>query len=198
VTGAEQPPQLQQYSRLLKFDAEKRMLHAHYFLCLPREVTHCGFFNSLAKILQSKISCDRVRLTIYESETDSLVWFAKAAGIGVKFMDSNNVPLRGHLARDAIATAVTFLSIEKRRKKYPKTFGLLFHRYCEEAEDGTLVKVLCQILGITKENLAKLDECQNQAERILILLEAFGDRIRSFERNFNYIFRKKRLLATSG
>ncbi|NLW81274.1 MAG: sigma-54-dependent Fis family transcriptional regulator [Desulfovibrionales bacterium] len=78
---------------------------------LVREVTPEGFFNSLAAILQSKIGCDRVSLTIYESATDSLAWFAKAAGIGVTCMDSGDAPLRGHLARNAIATAAPIVSL---------------------------------------------------------------------------------------
>ncbi len=64
------------------------MLHVPDSLYQPIEVTPEGFFSSLAKILQSKIGCDRVSLTIYESATDSLAWFAKAAGICVTCMDS--------------------------------------------------------------------------------------------------------------
>jgi transcriptional regulator with GAF, ATPase, and Fis domain len=99
---------------------EKRMTHAPASLyqslleinnILVREVTPDGFFGTLATILQSKIGCDRVSLTIYESETDSLAWFAKAAGIGVTCMDSSNVPLRGHLARNAISTAAPVVSL---------------------------------------------------------------------------------------
>jgi transcriptional regulator with GAF, ATPase, and Fis domain len=70
---------------------------------LVREVTPDGFFTSLAKILQSKTGCDRVSLSIYESETDTLAWFAKAAGVHVKCMDSK-VPLRGPMAWKAIST----------------------------------------------------------------------------------------------
>jgi len=73
---------------------------------------------------------------------------------------------------------------------------LLFHRCCEEAEDCTLGKALCQILGITLENLKKLGEVQSQAERIL--LEAFRDGIRSLGRNFDYIFNEQRLLTANG
>jgi len=65
-----------------------------------------------------------------------------------------------------VMTRYIFLSIEKRRTEDPRTLGLLFHRCCEEAEDCTLVKELCQILGITLENMKKLGEAQNQAERI--------------------------------
>lgn len=71
---------------------------------LVREVTPDSFFRSLAAILQSKIGCDRISLTIHESETDSLAWFAKAEGIGVSRMDSGAEPVRGHLARTAIET----------------------------------------------------------------------------------------------
>ncbi|PKN43715.1 MAG: hypothetical protein CVU60_01485 [Deltaproteobacteria bacterium HGW-Deltaproteobacteria-18] len=63
-----------------------------------------------------------------------------------------------------------FLSIEKRRTEDPRTLGLLFHCCCEEAADCIPVKALCLILGITREILKKLDEGQNQAERILIRL----------------------------
>ncbi len=78
---------------------------------LVREVTPDGFFNSLATILQSKIGCDRVSLTIYESETNSLAWFAKAVGIGVSRMDSDSAPLRGPLARAAIATVAPVIAL---------------------------------------------------------------------------------------
>lgn len=73
-----------------------------------------------------------------------------------------------------VMTRYIFLSIEKRRTEDPRTLGLLFfHRCREEAEDCTLVRVLCQILGITLENLKKLGEAQSQAERML--LEAFQE-----------------------
>ena len=50
----------------------------------------------------------------------------------------------------------------------------LFALYCcKEAEDSTLVKAQCQILGIILENLKKLGDGQNQAERVL--LESFRD-----------------------
>ena len=91
--------------------AENSMLHTPDSLyqslleinnILVQEVTPEGFFSSLAKILQSKIGCDRVSLTIYESETDSLAWFAKAAGIGVTCMDSGDMPLRSSAAKTAL------------------------------------------------------------------------------------------------
>jgi len=59
----------------------------------------------------------------------------------------------------------------------------------------TLIKALCQILGITLDNLKKLGGNQSQAERIL--LEAFRDGMRSLGRNFDYIFIEKRLLAAN-
>ncbi|MGE4443235.1 MAG: transposase [Desulfomicrobium sp.] len=95
-----------------------------------------------------------------------------------------------------VMTRYIFLSIEKRRTEDPRTLGLLFHRCCEEAEDCTLVKALCQILGITLENLKKLGDNQSQAERIL--LEAFQEGMRSLGHNFNYIFNEQRLLAANG
>ena len=95
-----------------------------------------------------------------------------------------------------VMTRYIFLSIEKRRTEDPRTLGLLFHRCCEEAEDCNLVKALCQILGITLENLKKLGEAQSQAERIL--LEAFQEGMRSLGRNFDYIFNEQRLLAANG
>ena len=75
------------------------------------------------------------------------------------------------------STPLRTLAFPGWRTEDPRTLGLLFHRCCEEAEDCTLVKALCQILGITLENLKKLGEAQNQAERIL--LDAFRDGIRS-------------------
>jgi len=95
-----------------------------------------------------------------------------------------------------VMTRYIFLSIEKRRTEDPRTLGLLFHRCCEEAEDCTLVKALCQILDITLENLKKLGDNQSQAERIR--LEAFQEGMRSLGRNFDYIFNEQRLLAANG
>jgi hypothetical protein len=95
-----------------------------------------------------------------------------------------------------VMTRYIFLSIEKRRTEDPRTLGLLFHRCCEEAEDCTFVKALCQILGITLENLKKLGDAQSQAERIL--LEAFQEGMRSLGHNFDYIFNEQRLLAANG
>jgi hypothetical protein len=45
-----------------------------------------------------------------------------------------------------------FLSIEKRRTDDPRTLGILFHHFCDEAADCTLVEALGRIL----ENLHKI------------------------------------------
>jgi hypothetical protein len=80
------------------------------------------------------------------------VFFARQAASGT----GERVPGPGHRCLIAhttiVMTSYIFLSIEKRRTEDPRTLGLLFHRCCEEAEDCTLVKALCQILGITLEN----------------------------------------------
>ncbi len=93
-------------------------------------------------------------------------------------------------------TRYIFLSIEKRRTEDPRTLGLLFHRCCEEAEDCTLVKALCQILGITLENLKNLGHDQSQAQHFL--LEAFREGLRSLGRDFDYIFNEQSWLAANG
>jgi len=69
---------------------------------LVREVTPDGLFRCLAESLQHMVGCDRISLTIYQTETDSLTWFAQAEGISVTRMDTNTVPVRGPLARGAI------------------------------------------------------------------------------------------------
>ena len=69
---------------------------------LVREVTPEGLFRCLAETLKPMVNCDRISLTIYESETDTLTWFAHAEGITVNRMDTDNVPVRGPLARYAI------------------------------------------------------------------------------------------------
>ena len=71
---------------------------------LVREVTPDGLFSCLAKYFQTHFGCDRVSLTIYQSETDTLYWFALAEGVTITQMDSDNLPLRGPLARMAIET----------------------------------------------------------------------------------------------
>ena len=69
---------------------------------LVREVTPNGLFRCLANYFQTRFGCDRVSLTIYEPETDTLSWFASAEGVTINQMDSDNVPLRGPFARMAI------------------------------------------------------------------------------------------------
>ncbi len=110
---------------------------------------------------------------------------------------------QGHRDFDALIAHTTivmtryiFLSIEKRGTEDPRTLGLLFRRCCEEAEACTLVKALCQLLGITLENLKKLGEVQSQVERIQ--LEAFPDGLLSLGRNVDYIYNEQRLLAANG
>ncbi|GAU08260.1 transposase [Desulfoplanes formicivorans] len=49
-----------------------------------------------------------------------------------------------------------FLSIEKRRADDPRTLGILFHHFCEEAVDCTLIEALSRILGEIVENLHKI------------------------------------------
>lgn len=58
-------------------------------------------------------------------------------------------------------TRYIFLNIEKCRTEDPRTLGLLFHRCCEEAEDFTLVKALCQILDITLAIMNNLGDAQS-------------------------------------
>lgn len=69
---------------------------------LVREVTRDGLFQRLASYLQENFGCDRVSLTIYQPETNSLSWFASAEGIGITQMDIGHEPERGPLARMAI------------------------------------------------------------------------------------------------
>jgi Transcriptional regulator containing GAF, AAA-type ATPase, and DNA binding domains len=85
---------------------------------LVREVTPEGLFRCLAEILKPMVNCDRISLTIYEPETDSLTWFAHAEGISVKRMDTGNVPVRGPLARRAIQSGqpVVALNLEEYAK----------------------------------------------------------------------------------
>ena len=71
---------------------------------LVRETTPEGLFKSLAKNLQPIVGFDRCSLSIYDQEGDSLSWFARAEGVHVTCMDSWQTPLRGPLARKAIAT----------------------------------------------------------------------------------------------
>lgn len=69
---------------------------------LVREVTRDGLFQRLASYLQANFGCDRVSLTIYQPQTNSLSWFATAEGIGITQMDMGRKPERGPLARMAI------------------------------------------------------------------------------------------------
>ena len=71
---------------------------------LVREISPEGLFRCLADTLKPMVDCDRISLTIYESETDSLTWFAQAEGIIVTRMDTSNLPVRGPFARKAIQT----------------------------------------------------------------------------------------------
>lgn len=69
---------------------------------LVREVTPEGLFRCLATSLKQMVNCDRLSLTIYDAETDTLDWFARAEGVAVTRMDSADSPVRGPLARLAI------------------------------------------------------------------------------------------------
>ncbi len=70
---------------------------------LISEVDSDKFFNCLANYFQEKFSCDRISLSIYRAESDSLDWFAAALGVNVTKMDGKQ-PLRGPLCRLAITT----------------------------------------------------------------------------------------------
>ena len=82
---------------------------------LIREVTPDSLFRCLAESLKQMVACDRISLTIHEPETDTLFWFARAEGITVTRMDSDNVPLRGPFARLAIQSGrpVAVLRLEE-------------------------------------------------------------------------------------
>jgi len=69
-------------------------------------------------------------------------------------------------------TRYIFLCIEKRRIDAPRTLGILFHHFCQEAEDCTLLESLGKILGVVMENLHELKKLPaNILERILELFQ---------------------------
>ena len=78
---------------------------------LVREVTPGGLFRCLAESLKQMVNCDRISLTIYDPATDTLTWFARAEGISVTRMDSDNMPLRGPLARLAIQSSQPVIAL---------------------------------------------------------------------------------------
>ena len=85
---------------------------------LVREVTPDGLFRCLAESLKQMVDFDRLSLTIYEPETDTLTWFARAEGISVTRMDSDNLPLRGPFARLAIQSGQPVVAL--RLEEYAK------------------------------------------------------------------------------
>lgn len=76
---------------------------------LVRETTPEGLFRNLSATLQSLVHCDRCSLTIYESSTDSLAWFAQAEGVTVTAMDERRNAVRGPLAYTAIQTRQPYI-----------------------------------------------------------------------------------------
>lgn len=68
------------------------------------EVNPEGFFKRLSMYVKEHFACDRISLSIYKPETDSLEWFDVAWGVTVKKLDSPQMPLRGPIARIAIKT----------------------------------------------------------------------------------------------
>jgi hypothetical protein len=88
-----------------------------------------------------------------------------------------------------------FLSIEKRRTDDPRTLGILFHHFCEEAADCTLIEALGRILGRILENLHKIKLIP---ENILIkILETVQTNMNNFAGKKSFIVNKNMQLVVS-
>lgn len=82
---------------------------------LVRETTQEGLFRNLAMTLQPLVRCDRCSLSIYDKETDSLEWFARAEGLTITCMDDIDTPMRGPLAREAIRLKAPYIVSDIRK-----------------------------------------------------------------------------------
>ena len=88
-----------------------------------------------------------------------------------------------------------FLSIEKRRTDDPRTLGILFHHFCDEAADCTLIEALGRILGTIVENLHKIKLIP---ENILIkILETVQTNMDNFAGEKSFIVNKNMQLVVS-
>jgi hypothetical protein len=89
-----------------------------------------------------------------------------------------------------------FLCIEKRRIDDPRTLGILFYHFCQEAEDCTLIEALGRILGVVIENLHEL---KNVPANILVrILELFQKSMHNYACEKGLIRNENILLAVKG
>lgn len=76
---------------------------------LVRETTPEGLFSSLGTTLQPLAGSDRCSLSIYDTASDTVQWFAQAEGLYITPIDDKNNPLRGPLAHTAIKTRQPYI-----------------------------------------------------------------------------------------
>jgi hypothetical protein len=95
-----------------------------------------------------------------------------------------------------VMTRYIFLCIEKRRAEDPRTLGILFHHFCQEAADCTLIESLGRILGIVVENLHKIKELP--ANLLSIILEIIQENMDNFVSEKGLITNENKLLTTNG
>jgi hypothetical protein len=92
-------------------------------------------------------------------------------------------------------TRYIFLCIEKRRAEDPRTLGILFHHFCQEAADCTLIEALGKILGVIVKNLHKIENLP--ANVLGSILELVQKNMDSFVGEKGLLVNKNKLLTTN-
>jgi len=95
-----------------------------------------------------------------------------------------------------VMTRYIFLCIEKRRIDDPRTLGILFHHFCQEAEDCTLLEALGKILGVVIENLHDLKKLP--ANILVRILELFRKNMYNYACEKGLISYENSMLTASG
>jgi hypothetical protein len=94
-----------------------------------------------------------------------------------------------------VMTRYIFLCIEKRRAEDPRTLGILFHHFCQEAADCTLIEALGKILGVIVKNLHKIENLP--ANVLGSILELVQKNMDSFVGEKGLLVNKNKLLTTN-
>ncbi|MGX9367367.1 transposase [Desulfoplanes sp. PS50] len=94
-----------------------------------------------------------------------------------------------------VMTRYIFLCIEKRRTEDPRTLGILFHHFCQEAADCTLIEALGKILGVVVKNLHKIENLP--ANVLGSILELVQKNMDSFVGEKGLLVNKNRLVTAN-
>lgn len=135
---------------------------------LVRETTPEGLFSSLGTTLQPLADSDRCSLSIYDTASDTVQWFAQAEGLYITPMDDKNNPLRGPLAHTAIKTRQPYVVKDLRELAESKAIQ---HMLDAGLQSAIALPLLSRSEAIGALVLSYSRQLSDEDHKLILLLE---------------------------